>query len=139
MRRTRLALSAAVPLTALLVLLQTPTVALGQGVTAAPSLPAGSVSPASASGCSQAVCIFITGSGLTVTNWTTSARLSTSMCTSATYLVNGSAQTTSPFICGNAGALLYATWTDPGAFANHAILCNTWGGVSGQPCETVTN
>ena len=91
----------------------------------------------SANGCSGPVCIYVTGTGLNVSDWATSVYLSKSMCTRASFLVNGVLWASGGNQCGNAGVELVSDWSDPGNFPNGTVLCNTWSGVSGKPCETV--
>jgi hypothetical protein len=93
--------------------------------------------PDSANGCSGAICIFITGSGLHVSDWQTTVSLSRSMCSTASFLVNGVLRASGGSQCGSAGDLLVSDWQSPGNFANGTVLCNTWSGISGKPCETV--
>jgi hypothetical protein len=95
------------------------------------------IHPDSASGCSGAICIAVTGSGLHVSNWTTTVALSKSMCSTASFWANGVLVATGSNTCGSAGDELSADFSDPGNFANGTVLCNTWSGVSGKPCETV--
>jgi len=92
--------------------------------------------PLSASTCSYSVCIYVTGTGLNVSNWSTSGYISKSMCSTAKFLVNG-AEWASSHVCGSADTELEADWVDPGNFANGTQLCNTWTGISGEPCATV--
>ena len=96
----------------------------------------GSVHPDSASGCNQSICIAVTGSGLNVSDWTTTAVLPRTMCSTADFLVNGSVWATG-YGCASSGDQLKADWSDPGNFANGTVLCNTWSGIAGKPCETV--
>jgi hypothetical protein len=97
----------------------------------------GTVHPDSANTCGGAVCIFVTGSGLNVSDWTTTASLSRSMCSTANFIVDGQVWLTGENTCGSAGDELGSDWSDPGNFANGTILCNTWSGISGEACITV--
>lgn len=99
--------------------------------------PTSSEQPLSASGCNQSVCIYITGSGTDITNWSTSATLPTSMCTIANYWANGNLVNQGNEKCGDAGASVYSYWPQPGYFGPGTQLCSTWTGVAGRPCETV--
>jgi hypothetical protein len=101
---------------------------------AAPSI---GIHPDSANGCSGAICIYITGSGLHVSDWATSVELSKSMCTTASFYANGVLIGLGANTCGSSGNQLVSDWSNPGNFANGTVLCNTWSGVSGKPCETV--
>jgi hypothetical protein len=83
------------------------------------------------------VCIFVTGSGLNVSDWTTTVKLPKTMCSTAHFLVNGVLVVNGPNICGTSGNELGADWSNPGNFANGTSLCNTWTGVSGEACITV--
>ncbi len=109
----------------------TPDVALNS---AAPSI---GITPDSANGCASSVCIYVTGTGLHVSDWTTSVALSRSMCSTASFLVNGVLWASGVNQCGSAGNELVSDWSSPGNFPNGTVLCNTWSGVSGKPCETV--
>jgi hypothetical protein len=100
-------------------------------------VPSIGIMPDSANGCSGAICIFVTGSGLHVSDWQTSVALSKSMCSTASFLVNGVLWASGVNTCGSAGDLLVSDWESPGNFANGTVLCNTWSGISGKPCETV--
>jgi hypothetical protein len=105
------------------------------GVTGA--APGFGVIPDSANGCNGPVCIYVTGTGLHVSDWSTSLALSRSMCSTASFLVNGVLWASGVNECGSAGDELVSDWSDPGNFPNGTVLCNTWSGVSGKPCETV--
>jgi len=95
------------------------------------------IQPDSANGCSGAICIAIAGSGLHVSNWTTTVVISKTMCSSASFFANGVLVAVGSSTCGTSGDQLVADWSSPGNFANGTVLCNTWSGVSGKPCETV--
>jgi hypothetical protein len=95
------------------------------------------IMPDSANGCSGAICIFVTGSGLHVSDWRTSVALSKATCSTASFLVNGVLFASGGSQCGAAGDELISDWASPGNFANGTVLCNTWSGISGKPCETV--
>ena len=99
--------------------------------------PKSSVQPLSASGCNQSVCIYVTGSGTDVTNWSTSATLPASLCTVADYWANGNLVYQGNEKCSSGGASVYSYWPEPGYFAPGTQLCSTWTGVVGKPCETV--
>lgn len=100
--------------------------------TAAPS-----ISPQTASGCNQDVCIYVEGSGTQVTYWSTTAALPASMCTVAKYWANGVLVYEGNTKCGSSGAQVFSYWSNPGYFAAGTVLCNTWTGVPGKPCETI--
>jgi hypothetical protein len=93
--------------------------------------------PMSASTCSDAICIFVVGSGLNVSNWSTTAYISKSMCSTAKFLDDGTEIASGVKTCGSAGDELESIWSDPGNFPNGTQLCNTWSGISGKPCITV--
>jgi hypothetical protein len=107
------------------------------GVTLNSAVPGIRIMPDSANGCSSAVCIYVTGTGLHVSDWTTSVALSRSMCSTASFLVNGVLRASGVSQCGGAGDELVSDWSSPGNFPNGTVLCNTWSGVAGKPCETV--
>ncbi len=96
-----------------------------------------SISPQTASGCNQSVCIYVEGSGTRVTYWSTTAALPTSMCTVAKYWANGVLVYEGNTKCGSSGRQVFSYWSDPGYFAAGTVLCNTWTGISGRPCETI--
>jgi hypothetical protein len=91
----------------------------------------------SASTCSDAICIFVVGSGLNVSNWSTTAYISKNQCSTAKFLVDGIEVASGVRTCGSAGDELESVWSDPGNFPNGTQLCNTWTGISGKPCATV--
>jgi hypothetical protein len=93
--------------------------------------------PPSASTCSGNVCEYVTGSGLNVSNWSTTAFISRSMCSTPHFLVNGSIRKTGVLTCGPANTDLGSDWSNPGNFPNGTVICNTWSGISGEPCVTV--
>jgi hypothetical protein len=108
--------------------------ALAPANAAAPSI---GIHPDSANGCSGAICIYVTGSGLHVSDWSTSVVLSKTMCSTASFYANGVLVGLGLNTCGSSGNQLVSDWSNPGNFANGTVLCNTWSGVSGKPCETV--
>jgi hypothetical protein len=99
--------------------------------------PALSVIPLSADTCSDSICIYVVGSGLNVSSWTTTAVISSSMCSYARYLENGVVIAESAEVCGSADDQLSSEWVDPGNFPNGTRLCNEWSGIAGEPCITV--
>jgi len=105
--------------------------------TASQTTPTSSVQPLSASGCNQSVCIYVTGSGTDVTNWSTSATLPASMCTVADYWADGNLVYQGNDKCGSGGASVSSYWPEPGYFAPGTQLCSTWTGIAGRPCEIV--
>jgi hypothetical protein len=74
---------------------------------------------------------------LHVSDWTTTVALSRSMCSTASFLVNGVLFASGVNQCGSSGTELISDWSSPGNFPNGSVLCNTWSGISGKPCETV--
>jgi hypothetical protein len=92
--------------------------------------------PFTASGCSGSVCIDVQGSGTQVSDWETTAYASASVCTSADFWVNGAVERQGSTRCVAGGTQLESDWTNT-SFANGTVLCNTWTGISGKPCETV--
>ena len=105
--------------------------------TATPGVTGAGVIPLSADTCSDSICIYVVGSGLNVSSWTTTAVISSSMCSYAKYLENGVAIAESSEVCGSAGDQLSSEWNDPGNFPNGTRLCNEWSGIAGEPCITV--
>jgi hypothetical protein len=108
-----------------------------QDLTTATVAPDLTVIPLSADTCSDSICIYVVGSGLNVSSWTTTAVISSSMCSYAKYLENGVVIATSGEGCGSAGDQLSSEWVDPGNFPNGTRLCNEWAGIAGEPCITV--
>lgn len=119
---------------AALLVIVTPSVTVASpGASPAPSL----ISPASASGCNQSVCIYVTGSGTHVTRWSTTAVLPSWMCTFAEYWANGELVYVGNTKCGSKGDEVMSYWSNPGDFPVGTQLCNTWIGIAGKPCETI--
>lgn len=87
-----------------------------------------------ASGCNIDVCIFLDGSGLTVTKWRTTGSVSGYQCGYAYFWRNGAVIRTI-YACGS--GTVSATWNSPGNFAHGDELCNTWTVASGTPCKTI--
>lgn len=87
-----------------------------------------------ASGCNIDVCIFLDGSGLTVTKWRTTGTVSGYKCGYAYFWRNGSV-IRSIYACGD--GTVSATWNSPGTFSHGDELCNTWTVASGKPCATI--
>ena len=134
-RRTAAQISAAgVLFLAMGVLTSGAATAATVAVTAAPGI---HIVPDSANTCNGSVCIFVTGSGLNVSDWTTTVSLSRSQCSTASFLVNGVVWASGINTCGSAGDELVSDWSSPGNFANGTVLCNTWSGIAGRPCATV--
>jgi len=106
-------------------------------VAATNAVPGFGVMPDSANGCSGPVCIYVTGSGLHVSDWSTSLALPRNMCSTASFLVNGVLWASGTNECGSTGDELVSDWSSPGNFPNGSVVCNTWTGVSGKPCETI--
>ncbi len=101
------------------------------------SMESGSVQPDSASGCNKDVCIYVTGSGLHVSKWETTAYFSSGSCSIAAFWVNHRLTHTSDLICHPTGGWYHYTWSNPGNFADNTKVCNTWTHRDGEPCETV--
>lgn len=90
---------------------------------------------ASASGCNGAVCIFLTGTGLTVDRWRTTVNTLGGgyQCRTAEFWRNGSLWRTQS-VCGSGvlAANLYNL-----TFPHNTHLCNRWQGATGNPCARV--
>lgn len=110
---------------------------LTAAATVTPGVTGTGVTPLSADTCSDSICIYVVGSGLNVSSWTTTAVLPTSMCSYAKYLENGVVIATSGVGCGATDYQLSSEWYDPGNFPNGTRLCNEWSGIAGEPCITV--
>jgi len=99
------------------------------------------VVPASASGCdynslNNSMCIYIYGYSLQVTEWDTSVTISSYRCSYAGYWVNSSLVATSNTVCGQNGAL-WGYWA-PNKRMGPGQACNTFVGIAGRPCETLS-
>jgi hypothetical protein len=96
-----------------------------------------SVLPDSASGCNQLVCIALLGSGLTVTEWSSSATFTIETPAFAIYYKNGVVIATSVIVVAYPGETLGDQMIGSHTFPNNTQLCNGWGGTVGHPWETV--
>ena len=92
--------------------------------------------PASSSTCNGSVCEYVQGSGTQVTDWETTAYAGTATCTYANFWVNYVLERQSSRQCVAAGTKLRSDWTDT-SFPAGTVLCNTWSGISGEPCVTM--
>lgn len=92
------------------------------------------VSTQDASGCNVNVCVFLQGSGLSVTSWRTTAYSSSYQCGYAYFWRNGGV-TRTVYACGS--GTVSVTWSSPGTFSHGDQLCNTWTIASGNPCKTI--
>lgn len=92
--------------------------------------------PLSASGCNDSVCIDLQGSGSEVNDWDTTAWASQAVCTEADYWANNVLENQGTTKCVAAGTELVSDW-DNTSWPNGTVLCNTWPGISGKPCETI--
>lgn len=90
------------------------------------------VKPASASGCNEQVCIDVSGDGLFVSQWATTAFTLTGGCYYAYYHAQ-SFSVTSPQLCGSAGTF-YDESGPAGYYQDGEELCNNWSGIQGYPC-----
>lgn len=95
--------------------------------------------PLSASPCDFDVCLVITGTGLHVTDWDTSAFYggTGTLCTRAAWHQNGAIIRTGPTICGKGPGTFYSAWTPNKNFPNDTLACNGWTNVKGYPCATI--
>jgi hypothetical protein len=100
------------------------------------------VTPRTGSGCNfnlvaGSMCIYVFGTGRTVTEWDTSVAnpLGIDTCTYAGYWVNGSLLGISNTVCGNGEFWAYDVGTI--TWPNQTKLCNTWVNFSGEPCIVV--
>ncbi len=109
-------------------------------VTAGAATPGSGVLPPatvdSASGCNGSVCIFLTGAGLYVSEWTTRAYPTSYVCSSPRFWRNGVLVATGSTACGGSGSEFVAHYGS-GWFSDGDVLCNTWTNLPGKPCETV--
>lgn len=96
----------------------------------------GPAEPLSASGCNGDVCIDLQSSGSLITDWETTAYAAKATCTYADFWANGTLEAQTGSQCVSAGTELRADLKDV-SFPSGTRLCNTWPGISGEPCETV--
>lgn len=95
----------------------------------------GTITPDSASGCNQEVCIEVIGSGLIVDQWNTFAYPPGDDCSFAAYWEDGEIAFTGEEVCGT---LLETFASDfDGEFDNGEQVCNSWVNIGGFPCETI--
>ena len=95
--------------------------------------------PNNASPCDFNVCLVITGTGLHVRDWDTSAFYggTGTLCTRAAWHQNGAIIRTGPTICGKGPGTFYSAWTPNKNFPNDTLACNGWANVKGYPCATI--
>jgi hypothetical protein len=93
----------------------------------------------SASGCNVDVCIYLTGSGLTVDRWRTTGYVRGGTCSRGRFWANGTLVKTSAQYCPSSAGTLSATWESPGRFSDPTQACNSWGNVTGYPCKTISS
>lgn len=97
----------------------------------------GEITILSASGCNYDVCIYLTGSGLTVDKWRTTGYVTSNECSRAKFWANGDLIKTSSLYCPSTSGTLSVTWDNPGRFADGTKACNSWTNVTGYPCKTI--
>ena len=114
-------------------LLTAAPVTAGAATGATRSVPAG---PLTAAGCNARVCINLQGPGSTVNDWETTAWAATSVCTQAEYWANGVLMHQGSTQCVSSGTHLVSDWASTW-WPSGTLLCNTWPGIPGEPCETI--
>lgn len=90
-----------------------------------------------ATGCNGNTCQVVSGSGTEVTSWYTQATAPSAVCTYARFLENGTIIAESGNTCLKTGQSASATWNDPGSFSTGTVLCTSWAGISGRPCDRI--
>jgi len=97
----------------------------------------GGITPDSASGCNEDVCINIDGASTIVNSWSTTA-FGNVGCTRAYFLYNEGFYE-GPEVCPDgAGPGVYYDNTGPsGYFPDGDQLCNSWLSIAGLPCEYI--
>ncbi|MFC1420063.1 hypothetical protein [Streptacidiphilus cavernicola] len=99
------------------------------------SIQPSTVRPMDAAGCAGKVCIGITGKGLHVDSWITSADVSAYQCSFGGFWEDGGLIDTGPEVCDSNGVLWnQALDVD---FSEDTHVCNSWLNISGKPCEEV--
>jgi hypothetical protein len=95
------------------------------------------VTPDSASGCNQDVCIQIVGTSNKVNDWDSQAYWDGSyLCTRSRFYANNHLIRTGTVVCGGAG-VFYTFWTPNKYFPSPTLACNRWTSIPGYPCETI--
>lgn len=114
------------------------TVGHGQRTSPAGSrlAPRGPQSPDTASGCSGNVCITVTGTGLYVDYVDGYLYASASWCGYG-YLWINTVKKGSEYVCTDSSLVAHTHWNEYKNFAQDTIICVTFQGNSGEPCETV--
>jgi hypothetical protein len=114
----------------------------GTPVAVAKAAAKGRVIPHTGAGCNfnavaGSMCIYVYGTGQTVTEWDTSVAnpLGHDTCTFAGYWVNNSLLGTSNEVCGDGAFWAYDVGTI--TWPNQTKLCNTWVNFNGEPCLVV--
>lgn len=89
----------------------------------------------SADECDGDACIDVTGSGTTVTKWSSCA-VGNVGCITGDFLRNWNGYYTTNLICpDSSGPGVYAAYlSGTRHFADQDALCNTWGSITGMPC-----
>lgn len=87
--------------------------------------------------CNGNTCQVVSGSGTKVTSWYTQTTAPSAVCTYARYLETGTVIAESGETCLKAGGSASATWSNPGSFPAGTVLCTTWSGISGRPCDRI--
>lgn len=101
------------------------------------AVPTPRLQPMSASGCNGAVCITLTGTGLSLKSWTTKLTAPAASQTWAEFWKNGILVAQSGSVWANAGDIKKSTYAGSLLFSDNDTVCNAWGGFNGRPCETL--
>ncbi len=109
----------------------------GRTVTFRSAPSTGGITPDSASGCNEDVCINIDGASTIVNSWSTTA-FGNVGCTRAYFLYNEGFYE-GPEVCPDGpGPGVYYDNTGPsGYFPDGDQLCNSWLSIAGLPCEYI--
>lgn len=129
----RRALAAAVLSTAVVL----PSMAMSAGASATRQQTSRPQTVLTATTCNGNTCQVVSGSGTKVTSWYTQTTAPSAVCTYAKYLENGAVIAESGQTCLTSGGSASATWNNPGSFPVGTVLCTTWVGINGKPCDTV--
>lgn len=127
----------AVVATVLFAAVALPPVAMSAGAAATPQQTSRPQSVLTGTTCNANTCQVVSGSGTEVTSWYTQTTAPSAVCSYAKYLENGTVIAESGHSCLKAGESASGTWNNPGSFPVGTVLCTTWAGIPGKPCDRI--